>query len=196
MIVDILHAGGTPRNARSHGTTGSTAARSPTTTILATRAGSRLSVPEILGDVDSGWALPVPRRTPATGAGIFTIPAVGAGVWVEFEAGDVSRPIWGGGWWASGKQPQDEGGTGAKPDVRIIRGESGHAHRLPRLRQRPGPERLGWQQPAQDRLAGRQGPDRGLDEGRRSRRPRSSWSTQRRTLSSSAIRCSSTSTPW
>ena len=26
------------------------------------------------------------------GVGVYTIPAPGAGVWIEFEAGDVSRP--------------------------------------------------------------------------------------------------------
>jgi hypothetical protein len=84
----------------------------------------RAKVPEILGDVETGWALPaVPYA--GDGSGAFMIPATGAGVWIEFEAGDVSRPIWTGAWWASGKQPKDEAGSGVKPDVRIIRGESG-----------------------------------------------------------------------
>lgn len=84
----------------------------------------RASVPEILGEVDSGWALPC---APYAGdeTGVFTVPAVGAGVWVEFEAGDVSRPIWVGCWWESGKVPTDEGGTAATPDVKIVRSEKG-----------------------------------------------------------------------
>ncbi len=84
----------------------------------------RVRVPEILGEVDSGWALPC---TPYAGdqTGAYMVPAVGAGIWVEFEAGDVSRPIWVGGWWASGQVPTDEGGTGAVPDVRIVRSEQG-----------------------------------------------------------------------
>ena len=69
----------------------------------------KVRVPEVLVDVDSGWALPcAPYAGDKTGA--YAVPPVGAGVWVEFEAGDVSRPIWVGCWWASDKVPTDEGG--------------------------------------------------------------------------------------
>src|SRR4051812_18838318 len=82
----------------------------------------KVQVPEILGEVDSGWALPcVPYAGDKTGA--YHVPPVGAGVWVEFEAGDVSRPIWTGCWWSNGKVPTDEGGAGATPDVKITRSE-------------------------------------------------------------------------
>lgn len=84
----------------------------------------RASVPEVLGEVDSGWALPcAPYGGDKSGA--YTVPAVGSGVWVEFEAGDVSRPIWVGCWWESDKVPTDEAGTGATPDVKITRSEQG-----------------------------------------------------------------------
>jgi uncharacterized protein involved in type VI secretion and phage assembly len=81
-------------------------------------------VPEVLGTVDSGWALPC---APYSGdkTGVFTVPAPGAGVWIEFEAGDVSRPIWSGCWWSGGKLPTDEGGGAATPDVKIVRSEQG-----------------------------------------------------------------------
>jgi type VI secretion system (T6SS) baseplate-like injector VgrG len=84
----------------------------------------KVQVPEILGEVDSGWALPC---APYAGdkTGLYTVPAVGAGVWVEFEAGDVSRPIWVGCWWQSSAVPTDEGGAKATPDVRIMRSEQG-----------------------------------------------------------------------
>lgn len=84
----------------------------------------RVQVPEVLADVESGWAMPcAPYAGDRTGA--YTIPPVGAGVWVEFEAGDVSRPIWAGGWWVSGKVPTDEGGSTATPDVKLTRSEQG-----------------------------------------------------------------------
>jgi uncharacterized protein involved in type VI secretion and phage assembly len=84
----------------------------------------RLKAPEILGDVESGWALPcAPYAGEKTGA--YTVPPIGAGVWVEFEAGDVSRPIWVGCWWANDKVPTDESGAGATPDVKITRSEEG-----------------------------------------------------------------------
>ncbi|MGZ4735867.1 MAG: phage baseplate assembly protein V, partial [Acidimicrobiia bacterium] len=53
------------------------------------------------------------------------VPPVGAGVWVEFEAGEVSRPIWVGCWWGSDTLPKDEGGAKATPDVKITRSEQG-----------------------------------------------------------------------
>jgi hypothetical protein len=67
-------------------------------------------VPEILGVTPSTWALPV---TPYAGSqsGLFTIPTTGSGVWIEFEAGEVSRPIWSGCWWGSAQVPLDEDGS-------------------------------------------------------------------------------------
>mgnify|MGYP002396751273 CR=1 FL=1 len=40
---------------------------------------------------------------PAAGIqnGLFTVPPIGAGVWVEFEQGDPDFPIWVGGFWGS-----------------------------------------------------------------------------------------------
>ncbi len=84
----------------------------------------KAKVPEILGDVESGWALPC---APYAGdqTGLYAVPPVGAGVWLEFEAGDVSRPIWVGCWWGSDRLPTDEGGGAATPDVKIVRSEEG-----------------------------------------------------------------------
>ncbi|PAP76018.1 phage baseplate assembly protein V [Rubrivirga marina] len=60
----------------------------------------RATVPDVLGDQESGWALPC---APFGGdqVGFFALPAVGAGVWIEFEHGDPDRPIWSGCWWGS-----------------------------------------------------------------------------------------------
>jgi len=84
----------------------------------------RAKVPEILGDVESGWALPCVAYA-SDQTGIYAVPPVGAGVWIEFEAGDVSRPIWAGCWWASSKVPNDESGTAATPDVKLLCSEQG-----------------------------------------------------------------------
>lgn len=84
----------------------------------------RARVPEVLGDVVSGWALPAAPYA-GDGLGSFAVPPAGAGVWIEFESGDVSRPIWSGCWWASGQLPQDEGGTAATPPLKIVRTEKG-----------------------------------------------------------------------
>jgi uncharacterized protein involved in type VI secretion and phage assembly len=81
-------------------------------------------VPEVLGRVESGWALPCAPYS-GNGSGAYAVPSSGAGVWIEFEAGDVSRPIWSGCWWGSGGLPQDNGGTAATPSLKILRSEQG-----------------------------------------------------------------------
>jgi hypothetical protein len=81
-------------------------------------------VPEVLGEVPSGWALPCQPFT-GTGAGLYAVPQPGAGVWIEFEAGDASRPIWTGGWWAAGEVPLDEQQTQSQPTRKILRSELG-----------------------------------------------------------------------
>lgn len=84
----------------------------------------RARVPAVLGEVDTGWALPA---LPYSGdqTGLFAVPPVGAGVWIEFEAGDESLPIWSGCWWPSGKLPINEQGATATPDQKILRSEQG-----------------------------------------------------------------------
>lgn len=82
-------------------------------------------VPEVLGDVSTGWALPC---APFAGAneGLFTVPPSGAGVWIEFEAGDVSRPVWSGAWWGTDDVPKTHKGSAAKqPGTKILRSTSG-----------------------------------------------------------------------
>lgn len=81
-------------------------------------------VPEVLGEIPSGWALPCQPFT-GTGAGLYAVPQPGAGVWIEFEAGDASRPIWSGGWWAAGEVPMDEMQTPSMPTRKILRSELG-----------------------------------------------------------------------
>lgn len=85
----------------------------------------RARIPEVLGEEQmSAWALP---NTPYAGSnqGVFMIPPAGTGVWIEFEAGDISRPIWSGCWWGSSSLPEDVEGTSATPPVKIIRSENG-----------------------------------------------------------------------
>jgi uncharacterized protein involved in type VI secretion and phage assembly len=74
----------------------------------------QVSCPAVLGDAVI-WALPcVPYAGP--GVGYYFMPPVGAGIWVEFEAGDVSRPIWTGCYWAKGELPPDA----ASADIKLV----------------------------------------------------------------------------
>lgn len=84
----------------------------------------KAQVPEVLGKVETGWALPCAPYS-GDGSGAYTVPEPGTGVWIEFEAGDVSRPIWSGCWWGESKLPKDNGGTMATPMVKVIRSEKG-----------------------------------------------------------------------
>src|SRR5215217_7736659 len=81
-------------------------------------------LPEVLGDVETGWALPAAPFA-GNGIGLFTVPPPDSGVWIEFEAGDVSRPIWSGCWWGDGQLPKNNSGTAATPAMKIIRSEQG-----------------------------------------------------------------------
>jgi uncharacterized protein involved in type VI secretion and phage assembly len=84
----------------------------------------RADVPEVLASVTSGWALPCVPYT-GEGVGLHLVPPVGAGVWIEFEAGDPSRPVWTGGWWGSGQAPTEETGKPATPSLKVLRSEQG-----------------------------------------------------------------------
>ena len=64
----------------------------------------QVSVPAVLGETTLAWAMPC---SPFGGAGVgfFTIPPVGANVWVEFEGGNVDYPILAGCFWGVGEVP-------------------------------------------------------------------------------------------
>ena len=59
----------------------------------------QVSVPNI-AIIPATWAMPC---FPIAGKqmGVYVIPQVGSGVWVEFENGDLNYPIWTGCWWGS-----------------------------------------------------------------------------------------------
>ncbi|WP_125776048.1 phage baseplate assembly protein V [Antribacter gilvus] len=82
------------------------------TEVDATTLRLRAKVPSVLGTTPSGWCLPC---VPYAGkdVGLFLVPDVGAAVWIEFEGGDVSKPIWVGCYWRDGELPAD-----AAPKVR------------------------------------------------------------------------------
>lgn len=71
-------------------------------------------VPSVFGEVESPWCMPcVPYAGPNVGFAF--LPETGSAVWIEFEGGDVSMPIWVGGFWRTGEFPSDAGA-----DVKVI----------------------------------------------------------------------------
>src|SRR5208283_1493924 len=80
----------------------------------------KASVPRVLGDVPTGWALPSFCFGGAAEQGFFAVPDVGAGVWIEFEGGDLSYPIWTGTWYTSGAIPES-----AKPGKKVLDDDGG-----------------------------------------------------------------------
>lgn len=81
-------------------------------------------VPEVLGEVPTGWATPCAPYAGTT-AGFFSVPPIGAGVWIEFEGGDVSRPIWSGCYWGVGEPPMTPPGSPSVPTTKIWRSDFG-----------------------------------------------------------------------
>jgi hypothetical protein len=79
----------------------------------------KVHVPSVLGDVTDSWAMPAsPYAGP--GVGWFAIPPVDANVWVEFEGGDHTLPIWTGGYWTT---KDDMPLSPAGPDTKLFRTE-------------------------------------------------------------------------
>jgi uncharacterized protein involved in type VI secretion and phage assembly len=74
----------------------------------------KAKVPSVLGVNDTGWCMPcVPYA--GKGVGIAFLPEEKAGVWIEFERGDLSYPVWVGCYWFEGEKPDD-----ATPTVKVI----------------------------------------------------------------------------
>jgi hypothetical protein len=64
-------------------------------------------VPDVLGLVPSSWCEACAPLAGPTGPpmGVYFVPAIGTGVWVEFEQGDPGKPIWSGCRFAPGNVP-------------------------------------------------------------------------------------------
>lgn len=95
----------------------------------------RLRVPSILGkEVVTGWAMPCVPYGGKADQGFLFIPEVGAGVWVEFEEGDLEFPIWVGTFWSKpggeSELPKANDEVQAPPTQKIIKTKKGHTIQL------------------------------------------------------------------
>lgn len=101
----------------------------------------RALVPEVLGEeVKTGWALPCAPFGGGKDRGLLFLPQEGDTVWIEFAAGDLSRPIWAGAFWgapeSAGQQDDLSAETGSElptsegakagPGKSILRTKDGH----------------------------------------------------------------------
>lgn len=101
----------------------------------------RAKIPAVLGEeTESGWALPCVPYGGGKERGMLFLPEVGDTVWVEFAAGDPSRPIWVGTFWGapdsaggaddlgteSGAETPTSEGTPAGPTLKVLKTTAGH----------------------------------------------------------------------
>jgi len=84
----------------------------------------RLLIPAVLGDQESDWALPCFTNGGISDVGSITIPEVDAHVWVEFEAGDPSLPIWTGTFFGRDDDLPEEAQI-TPPDAQVIKTPKG-----------------------------------------------------------------------
>jgi len=80
-----------------------------------------LMVPDVSSLIPSTWAEPCVPLAGPTGPpmGVYMVPPIGAGVWVEFEHGDPNYPIWVGCRWgmASDVPPLAHAGLPVSPNI-------------------------------------------------------------------------------
>jgi len=85
----------------------------------------KLYIPSVLADQDSDWALPCLPYGGFDQQGMFMVPQVDAQVWVEFEEGDIHRPIWVGTFWQK-ESDVPEDAAREEPTTRMLQTKSGH----------------------------------------------------------------------
>jgi len=115
----------------------------------------KVRVPSILGsDVTTGWAMACTPYGGDMNMGFLYVPEVGAGVWIEFEEGDLEFPIWVGTFWSkpdgtsevpkpnkkeADKEFEEEDDVQAPPTCKIIKTKKGHTIQIEDL---DGDERI------------------------------------------------------
>lgn len=64
----------------------------------------KVRCPKVLGEYESNWCTPcVPSAF--NDGGFFYVPNVNETIWIEFEEGDPTKPIWAGSWWVPNRTP-------------------------------------------------------------------------------------------
>lgn len=90
------------------------------------RARVTLKVPSVMGsDVVTHWAEPCLPFGGLADQGFFLVPEIDAQVWVEFEEGNVNKPIWTGTTWQQSDDVPQEAAD-RSPNMRELKTPSGH----------------------------------------------------------------------
>ena len=81
----------------------------------------KVDIPQVYGENLSPWVQPhIPFAGP--NHGWLMLPEIGDMVWIEFEAGDISHPIWTGFLWSNSKEIPDPAGK----ETRVLVTPRGH----------------------------------------------------------------------
>lgn len=80
----------------------------------------KVKIPKLFGDEELEWAYPCIQFA-SSGFGMCFIPKIDDLVWVEFECGEVSCPVWTGMWWIKDGLPKEY-----TLDKQLIKTLSGH----------------------------------------------------------------------
>ena len=96
----------------------------------------KVTVPSLLGkDVVTGWAFPCTPYGGSADQGFLFIPEKEAGVWIEFEEGDLEFPIWVGTFWSKPRgeselPSEDDKPPQSPPTRKMIKTKKGHTIEL------------------------------------------------------------------
>jgi hypothetical protein len=82
----------------------------------------QLMIPDVFGPIPSTWAEACTPLAGPTGPsmGVYMVPPIGAGVWAEFEQGDLNYPIWSGCRWGGQSDIPSNAQEGDPADPNII----------------------------------------------------------------------------
>ena len=91
-----------------------------------TRGRCKLTVPSVLGETVSDWALPCFAYGGGSDFGVIAVPPVGSQVVAEFMEGDISTPLWTGAFWRTTDEVPAEFTANSEPTAKVKKTESGH----------------------------------------------------------------------
>jgi len=89
----------------------------------------KVKCPDIYGEDNSPWAWPCLPYGGFSELGMFFLPELESGVWIEFEQGNITNPIWVGCWWTKlrGTNEVPQNSQDKYGSHKMIKTKSGHS---------------------------------------------------------------------